>query len=120
MANGFFIFKKAYKGKYVYDVRIMSSNNLRRSFDYVNPKLRLNLPGQHATTVAGAFYNDDEGVDTKNVLPATYGNLLIMKVMAYLTENANQFADGQIRSIVALNIDDLQRTDASNSMIQSS
>lgn len=54
-----------------------------------------------ATSVAGTFFYDDEGIDNKNVLTAEYGNMLLMKAMAYITSNSEFFKQGTIRSVKA-------------------
>jgi len=56
------------------------------------------------TNICGAKMSDGEaGTDPINVLTSEYGNLILMKVAAILSENPSLLGDGQIGNIKVLN-----------------
>lgn len=114
ISDGIFILQKVEPdGNKIYDIVMMSQENLFKRFNFADPKDKT----RKATTVAGAFFYDGIEIDEKTVLQAYYGNMLIMKAMAFITHNVSLFEFGQIRSIKALNLKYRQQMSANNKMI---
>jgi hypothetical protein len=56
------------------------------------------------TTILGALYGDDEaGSGNRQILSSQYGNLMLMKAMAIISEDPLLFKDEKICSISAIN-----------------
>lgn len=117
LANGILIFSHQDQegSRPKYDIIMLSNHRLHTQYDFTKPI----KSSKKATTVAGAFFFDEE-VDGKNVLSAEYGNMLLMKAMAYITSNSSFFQKGTIRSIRAWNADNCEETYAGNKMLQNS
>lgn len=110
--NGMFLFSKTEYGETVYDLVMITNQHLHKSYS-------MGTDVRKATSVAGAFLYDDE-IDTRNVLSAQFGNMLLMKAMCYITENADFFSSGKIRSVRAINPTFDEQTLAGNRMLQES
>lgn len=117
LANGILIFshQDQENSRPKYDIIMLSNHHLHTQYDFTKSIKSSNK----ATSVAGAFFYDSE-IDTKNVLSAEYGNMLLMKAMAYITSNSNFFKQGTIRSIRAWNPNSCEETYAGNKMLQNS
>ena len=116
LANGIIIFSNTKAERPEYDIVMLSNRHLHTRYDFAKSI----TTSRHATSVAGAFFYDDEGIDNKNVLIAEYGNMLLMKAMAYITSNTDFFRQATIRSVRAWNINQGEETYAGNTMLQRS
>lgn len=118
LENGIVIFSKtnAETKRPEYDIIMLSNKSLHTQYDFAKSI----ATHRKATSVAGTFFYDDEGIDNKNVLTAEYGNMLLMKAMAYITSNSEFFKQGTIRSVKAWNMDRGEETYAGNTMLQRS
>lgn len=117
LANGIIILSNTKSGgRPEYDIIMLSNRHLHTKYDFAKSL----TTSKKATSVAGAFFYDDEGIDNKNVLTAEYGNMLLMKAMAYITSNTNFFKQATIRSVRAWNIGQGEETYAGNTMLQRS
>ena len=76
---------------------MLSNRHLHTIYNFAKSQ----TTSREATSVAGSFFYDDEGIDNKNVLKSEYGNMLLMKAMAYITSNTEFFKQATIRSIRA-------------------
>ena len=68
-----------------------------------NNELNQTLKLAKGTSILGTFLTD-KGIDPKTVLPATNGNIDLMKVMIYLNEYSNLISGTKISRIKSLNI----------------
>lgn len=117
LANGIIIFSnEKTSGRPEYDIVMLSNRHLHTIYNFAKSQ----ATSKEATSVAGAFFYDDEGIDNKNVLKAEYGNMLLMKAMAYITSNTEFFKQATIRSVRAWNIGQGEETYAGNTMLQRS
>ena len=86
-AYGLFIFKKDGRSEVV----VISNQSLGTSFRLA-----------HGSTILGKT-REDQYVDTKKILPATTGNMELMRAMTYIAENQNLFKDAKITQVRVIN-----------------
>lgn len=96
-----------------FDIIMLTNKNLKTVYNFNKGGVR------EAASVAGSMFYDDE-IDGKNVIKATYGGIMLMKAMAYVTSNPEFFKQGMIRTIRCWNMKGCQQEYAGNTMLQRS
>lgn len=96
-----------------YDIVMLTNKNLKTIYNFNKGGVR------EATSVAGSMFYDDE-IDGKNVIKATYGGIMLMKAMAYITSNPEFFKQGMIRTVRCWNMQSCQQEYVGNTMLQRS
>lgn len=92
--NGIFLFQKNDQ----IDIVVLSEKDLHYIYELVGKN------GKKTHTVLGGRLNDDEeGTDRYKVMSSQYGNMLLMKVAALLSQNPELISDRKINTIKVIN-----------------
>lgn len=76
------------------------------------------IPLKNGKSILGTVRGDTDITDNRKILDSRRGHMLLMKAMAFISENQDIFKNKKIQNIKAINLHNVETLTASNSTLQ--